>query len=181
MTTQSSSQLVSRRSTLAVLAGGGLGLAITAAGRSATAQDATSEMATHPVLGTWAVAFEPAKPAQHVVLITFHADGSMVWSHPFGGIGIGVWTATGDRAVDSMTRFQNIADTAGAYVPGTVTTWSSFTVEDDDTLSERAVVEVRDAQGAVVATFPHEAVSPFTRLTLEPAPPLDALEATPAS
>ncbi len=149
--------------------------------RATVAQDTAPETATHPVVGTWSTEFEPAKPARLFLLVTFHADGSTVWSHPFGGIGIGVWTATGDRTVDTMVRFQNIADTPGDYVPGTVTTWSSFTVEGDDGLTERAVVEVRASDGTVVATFPHEPANPFTRLTVEPPPSLDMPEATPAS
>ena len=177
MTTQHPLKSVSRRSTLAALAGGSLGVAITAMSRSAAAQDT----ATHPVIGTWSVEFEPAKPARVVLLVTFHADGSMVWSHPLGGIGIGVWTATGDRTVDSMVQFQNIAGTPGVYVPGTVTSWSSFTVEDDDRLTERAVVEVRTSDGSVGARFPHEPAHPFTRLTVGPPPPLGTPEATPAS
>ena len=84
-------------------------------------------MAAHPIVGTWSVEFEPAKPARLLLLATFHADGSTVWSHPFGGIGIGVWTATDDRTVECMVRFQNIADVPGEYVPGTVTSWSTFT------------------------------------------------------
>jgi hypothetical protein len=154
---------------------------MTAVDRSASAQDGTPDLANHPVIGTWAVEFEPAQPAHLSVLITFHADGSMVWSHPFGGIGIGVWTATGERTVDSMSRHQNISGTPGEYTPGTVTSWSTFTVEEDDSLSERGVVEVRTTDGTVVAVFPHEPTNRFMRLTIEPPPPLDAPDATPTS
>jgi hypothetical protein len=154
---------------------------MTVVDRTAAAQDTTPEMATHPVIGTWSVEFEPAQPARVLVLITFHADGSMVWSHPFGGVGIGVWTATSERAVDSMTKHQNIASTPGDYIPGTVTAWSTFTVEDDDSLSERGVVEVQTSDGTVVARFPHEPSNRFMRLTVLPPPSLDPPEATPAS
>jgi hypothetical protein len=145
------------------------------------AQDATPDVAGHPVIGTWSVEFEPAQPARVLVVITFHADGSMVWSHPFGGIGIGVWTATGAQTVDSMTKHQNISGTLGELTPGTVTSWSTFTVEEDDTLSERGVVEVQTSDGTVVATFPHEPGNRFMRLTVEPPPTLDPPEATPTS
>jgi hypothetical protein len=145
------------------------------------AQDATPDVAGHPIIGTWSVEFAPAQPAHVLLLFTFHADGSMVWSHPLGGIGIGVWTATGERTVDSMTKFQNIADTLGDFLPGTVTSWSSFTVEEDDSLSERAVVEVQTSDGTVVAVFPHEPTNRFMRLTVEPPPPLDLPAATPTS
>jgi len=177
MSSNASKQQFNRRSTVAALTGASLGMAL-AATRPAGAQE--TDLANHPVIGTWAVEFEPAKPSHLFLLITFHAEGSMIWSHPFGGIGIGVWKAADDRSVDTMVRFQNIADSAGAFVPGTVTSWSKFTVEDDDTLSERAVVEIRSSDGTVVAIFPHEPEQPFTRLSVEPPPPLDAPEATPA-
>jgi hypothetical protein len=166
---------------LAGIAGGGLGVAMTVVDRPASAQDTTPEVAKHPVIGTWWTEFEPAQPAHVSVLITFHADGSMVWSHPFGGIGIGVWTATGERTVDSMTKHQNISGTPGEFTPGTVTSWSSFTVEEDDSLSERGVVQVQTIDGTVVAVFPHEPGNRFTRLTVEPPPPLDPPAATPTS
>lgn len=172
---------VTRRSILAGLAGGGLGVAVTTLNGTVAAQDATPEMAGHPVIGTWSVEFEPAQPAHVSVLIIFHGDGSMVWSHPFGGIGIGVWTVTGERTVDSMTKHQNISSTPGEYVPGTVTSWSSFTVEEDDSLSERGMVEVQTTDGTVVAVFPHEPTNRFMRMTVEPPPSLDLPEATPTS
>ena len=172
---------VTRRGMLAGLAGGGLGAAMIAVNRSAAAQDMAPEVAAHPVVGTWSVEFAPAQPAHVLLLITFHADGSMVWSHPLGGVGIGIWSATGDRAVDSMTRFQNIADTLGDFIPGTVTSWSSFTVEEDDSLSEHAVVEVQTSDGTIVARFPHDPENRFIRLTVEPPPTLDIPEATPTS
>lgn len=181
MTGSGSFSAVSRRSMLAGLAGGGLGAAMTTLNGTVAAQDATPDVAGHPVVGTWWVEFAPAQPARVSVLITFHADGSMVWSHPLGGIGIGVWTATGERTVDSMTKHQNIADTPGDFIPGTVTAWSSFTVEEDDSLSERGVVEVQTSDGTVVARFPHEPENRFMRLTVEPPPTLDMPEATPAS
>ncbi|MGD9711639.1 MAG: hypothetical protein AB7V46_06170 [Thermomicrobiales bacterium] len=149
--------------------------------RGAAAQDATPDAAGHPIIGTWSVEFQPAQPARLSVLISFHADGSMVWSHPFGGIGIGVWIATGERTVDSMTKHQNISATPGEFIPGTVTSWSTFTVEEDDSLTERGVVEVQTTDGTVVAVFPHEPDNRFMRLTVEPRPTLDLPEATPTS
>ncbi len=181
MTGSDTLRAVSRRSMLAGLAGGGLGVAMTTLHRTSAAQDATPDVAGHPIIGTWSVEFAPAQPALVSLLITFHADGSTVWSHPLGGIGIGVWTATGERTVDSMAKFQNIANTVGDFIPGTVTSWSSFTVEEDDTLSERGVVEVQASDGTVATRFPHEPENRFMRLTVQPPPSLATPEATPAS
>jgi len=179
MPAQPTNRSLSRRTALAGLGATGLALA---ADRAAVAQDTAPETTMHPIVGTWSVEFEPAQPAQLFVIVTFHADGSSVWSHPFGGIGIGVWTAADDRTVDSMNRYQNIADTPGEYVPGTVTAWSSFTLDEtNEVLTERAVVEVRASDGTVLARFPYEPANPYTRMTVEPAPPLETPEATPAN
>src|SRR5262249_15962415 len=52
MTHHASDRSVSRRIALAGLGAGGLGVALSAATRPAGAQDATAEMANHPLVGT---------------------------------------------------------------------------------------------------------------------------------
>ena len=56
------------------------------------------------------------------------------------------------EAIDRMPNVKLlIIDPIGDFIPGTVTAWSSFTVEEDDTLSERGVVEVQTSDGTVAA------------------------------
>ncbi len=54
MTTSNTSQSVSRRTALAGLGAGGLGVALAATVRHASAQDTTpASLAGHPLVGTW--------------------------------------------------------------------------------------------------------------------------------
>jgi hypothetical protein len=62
VSTSHSNDTVSRRAALAGLGAGGLGLALAASGRSAAAQDAAAEMASHPIVGAWN-AMTPGGPA----------------------------------------------------------------------------------------------------------------------
>src|SRR4051812_36801819 len=67
MTTANSTQSVSRRTALAGLGAGGLGVALTAATRhTAAAQDADA-LANHPIVGVWNV-MTPGGPAPGVFL-----------------------------------------------------------------------------------------------------------------
>ena len=123
MTTPPTDAAVSRRSALAGLAAGGLGLALAA--RPVAAQDATPEpLAGHPLVGTWlAITAFGASPE------TFAADGSVVAGPPsiepgergvtYFGPGIGVWESTGPRS-GRFTFVQALADATGAYA-GTLT------------------------------------------------------------
>lgn len=62
MTTSNASQSVTRRTALAGLGAGGLGVAIAASVRGVAAQDATAEMATHPIVGLWQLDPGPNPP-----------------------------------------------------------------------------------------------------------------------
>src|SRR6186713_2769586 len=121
MTTSNTGHAVSRRSALAGLGVGSLGLALGATARGVAAQDATSEMASHPIVGTWYFDFDPANPGTLFVYSIFHADGTRTDLHPFAGPGIGSWVATDERAGESILKYQNIAAEPGVYVPGTGT------------------------------------------------------------
>ena len=77
MTTHRPDSIVSRRAALAGLGAGGIGLALAAAPRPVAAQDATAEMAAHPVVGLWQFdgALDPAQGPSPGFEI-FHADGT---------------------------------------------------------------------------------------------------------
>jgi hypothetical protein len=176
-----SSRSVSRRAAVAGLAGGGFALAASRLGVSA--QDASpAAMASHPIVGTWYFDFDPANPGTLFVYTIFHADGTRSDVHPFAGTGIGAWRATGDRTGMAINKYQNIATTPGDFVPGTVTVWSTFTVDEGgDSSTGEAVVELRAIDGTVVALFPFTAGEPSHRLTVEPAPPVETPMTPPAA
>ena len=82
MTTSNTGPCTSRRTALAGLGAGGLGLALAVAGQSAVAQDAASEMATHPIVGVWMVT-TPAGLAPGV----FSPEGTVVIIIPVTQLG----------------------------------------------------------------------------------------------
>ena len=178
MTTHRTGTTVSRRTALAGLGAGGLGLALAPTVRSAVAQDATpSAMATHSIIGAWYFDFDPANPGTLFVYTSFHADGTRSDVHPFAGAGIGAWTATGERTGESINKYQNIATAPRDVVPGTVTVCGSFTVDEDgNSFTGEGVVELRGIDGTIVALFPF-AGEPSYRLTVEPPPRLQTPEA----
>lgn len=98
MTNHRTEPNVSRRTALAGLAAGGLGLTAVGAARQASAQDATPGAAGgHALVGTWLFTF-PHDP-EHPALDTFGADGTLVQSGP-GGEGAGAWRATGPAVAE---------------------------------------------------------------------------------
>jgi hypothetical protein len=118
---------VSRRTALAGLGAGGLGLALATTTRHALAQDAAAEMANHPLVGTW---LSGASAAQ-LTVSHFGADGNltqngfltgtspdnrmMMQSSPFAG----VWEPDGDRGIH-ITFTALTFDATGA-VTGSIT------------------------------------------------------------
>ncbi len=158
MTTSRTTAAVSRRTALAGLGAGGLGLALAASARPAAAQDAASEaMASHPIVGVWNVA-GPGGPD----IAVFSADGTNMHALPTASAGpqgvqfvsalIGTWEPIGPRTVH-FTAVQQISDANGAFV-GTVTIDGHPTVsEDGQTLRDDApesTMTIRDAAGTVV-------------------------------
>ena len=77
MSTNDPQHPLSRRTALAGLSAAGLGLALTATGRGASAQEETGDLAGHPLTGTWA-ALTPGG----VVPQIHGADGSIITAFP---------------------------------------------------------------------------------------------------
>jgi len=104
---------ITRRTAIAGLGAGGLGLTLAAAARPASAQDATPvPMAGHPLVGTWIVDPEPDNPANVPSLVTFSSDGIVI--DPVAGFA-GSWAATGPRtAVFTLSGIPG--DGSGSYI-----------------------------------------------------------------
>ena len=149
---------VSRRTALAGLGAGGLGLALGTSVRPASAQDAT---ASHPIVGVWNV-LNPGSPS----VANFQADGSVTFGQPpsyvdpalgvvFQGSSIGTWEPTGARSIHG-TWVTWLSDSNGAFL-GTYTVDGYPEVsEDGRSLTDdqsRTMITIRDAAGAVVQEF----------------------------
>jgi hypothetical protein len=182
MTTHHADEPLSRRAAVAGLGAAGIGMALAAVSGSAAAQEASPvPLADHPIIGTWVFDFDPANPGTLVAFASFHADGTRTDLHPFAGPGVGVWSATSARTGRTVSKFQNIAAEPGAFTPGIVTRWESFTVDESgDRFTFVMITELRASDGTVVGRFPF-AGEPAQRLIVEPAPALEAPEATPAT
>ena len=165
---------ISRRTALAGLGTGGLGLAIASSPRQASAQDATPfPIAGHPFVGTWIVDRNPDDPTEIPTYNVITADGGVI--DPTVG-GAGVWEATGPDTAN-FTLTGTIAELGGYFLVrgslvvdaggGTATASYSSTIlaADGTTLDEltlaqgtahyvRIRIEPQDAVGQPLAGFP---------------------------
>ncbi len=129
MTTSDTGHAVSRRSALAGLGAGGLGLALAA--RGATAQDATpTSLAGHLFVGTWIVDRNPDDPTEIPTYNVVTSDGTII--DPTVG-GVGVWETTGPTS-------------ANFTLTGTITELSAYFLV-------RASVTVDEGGGSATATY----------------------------
>jgi hypothetical protein len=159
MTPSTSRSPVSRRTALAGISGGGLGL-VALATSHASAQDASVDIATHPIVGAWLAGRAPndigvtlwsadgtmtnnTGPA-----IGTGADGALVYSDPT----IGSWVPVSDRGIHFIFTHR-MYDPAGKLVGyGTV---EGYPVVSDDGASfwddgTQVTVTIRDANAAVL-------------------------------
>ena len=171
MTTPPTDASISRRTALAGLGAGGLALA--ASTRPAAAQDA---MTSHPIVGLWTHVSGPETPPGLRAFTAIHGDGTLTSSHSFGGAGLGAWRATGERSVEWVVKYLNIAEAPGEFVEGTLTLFGTLTVDEaGTTVTEESTVDIRAADGAAVASFPF--TTTFARVPVE-APPAAGTPAT---
>src|SRR5687767_6355105 len=157
MSTSTLSAPVSRRTALAGLSAGGLGVALAA--RHAAAQDATAEMANHPLVGVWLAGAN----VNELGLVHLAADGSSTFQGgsiatgpddalTFSGSAMGVWEPVSERGIHITFTWQN-RDPTGA-VTSTVTV-DGYPVANEDGMwfwddGTQAVVTVRNPTAAVI-------------------------------
>jgi len=169
--TTNTSRSISRRATLAGLGAGGLGLALTARGAGAAAQEDAGDLSGHPLAGVWLALVNPPSPTapQFPAPSVFAPDGSvlLIWPPVQAGQSgvefvsnyVGTWEAHDERT-GHFTAVQVIAD-ANGVVTGSVTVdghpmvaADSQTFIDDGSLN---TVTIRDAAGTVVLVVPDAA------------------------
>ncbi len=162
MTTNRRDTSLSRRTALAGLGAGSLGLALAATARPAAAQDAAAEMASHPLVGTWLAGRAP----NDITVAHWGPDGNMTTNLPTVGVGpdgaiiysdssMGSWVPVSDRGIHFI--FTNRTYDATGALTG------YFTVEGHPVASEdgmsfwddaiEATVTLRDPNGVVVQSF----------------------------
>ncbi len=154
--------IVSRRTAIVGLGASGIGLALTATDRPSGAQDATVDMATHPIVGTWLSGTGP----DGLSMVHWDADGSVDLqsgvapitgadgSISYDDIPMGVWEPIDDRAIH-ITFSWGTRDATGA-ITGT-TTVDGYPVVSEDGVSffddgTQVVVTLRNPQGEVIDT-----------------------------
>jgi hypothetical protein len=168
---------MTRRTAIAGLGAGGLGLAAAAAARPAGAQ----ESAAQPFVGLWTQQKSADLPPGFINFTTIHADGTISSIHSFAGAGVGAWQSTGERTANWTIKFLNLAGEPGGYVSGIVTARSALTLAaDGNSIAEDAVIELIGSDGANVGTFPFSTT--HVRVSVEPPPDLGTPAAgTPSS
>ena len=177
---------ISRRSALAGLGAGGLGVALAATARQTSAQGVKPDaLARHPLTGTWLAMANPPLPDDPQVAAPslFGADGSVLLMFPLTQAGpqgvqfnspyVGTWEADGDRR-GHFTAVQVLSDANGTFL-GTVTVdgypvvsedWQTF-IDD----GSKVMVTIRDPAGAVVQQFPGFGRRSITAIRMGPGSP----------
>ena len=158
-----SSPRLSRRTAM-----GGVGVAALSLGQvpRVAAQDATpTGVPTHPIVGAWRVIPDP--PGPPLLLILYHADGTVLFSPPsaspappeashavtYETPAYGVWESTGEHSV-ALSAALIDTDEAGTFL-GTLNFHGTVQIDEtEEAYTYAGVVESADPSGSVVATFP---------------------------
>jgi hypothetical protein len=159
---------LSRRTALAGLGAGGIGMALATRGHMAAAQDTATDLASHPLTGTWLAMANPALPEnpQFPAPSLFSADGSVLLMFPVTDVGpqgvvsqsaaVGVWEAY-DEHRGHFTATQLLSGMDGTFL-GSVTIDGFPLVSDDGQTfiddGSLVTVTIRDAAGAVLQVVP---------------------------
>jgi hypothetical protein len=169
MNTPRIDRALSRRSALAGLGAGGLGLALAAGGRSAAAQEAATEMANHPIVGAWN-ATTPGGPApgiffpNGIALMTPQATQAGPNGVTFVTGQIGVWEPVDARGAH-FTGVQIHSDAEGTYVGSVTIDGYPVVSEDGRSLLDdqsRGTITIRDATGAILQEIATAGAPPVT-------------------
>lgn len=159
---------ISRRSTIAALAGGGLAAAMFAGSQAAEAQGAPVDYSNHPLCGIWMGLANPPllEDPQVYGPAVFAADGFVLLMFPITQVGpngvqfntpyVGTWEPY-DEQIGHFTAVQLLSDAAGVQL-GSVTVDGHPLVSNDGQSfiddGSLVTVTIRDAAGATVAVVP---------------------------
>lgn len=181
LSTPTEKPALTRRTALAGLGAGGLGL--TLATRGTAAQDAPVDLSGHPMAGMWLVTV-PGVPAPSETA-NMSADGTVVQFGQVVGVGpdgalqftspgSGVWEPDGDRGLH-FTVVRSLTDATGVFVGTTTVDGYPVASEDGLTFSDdgsRVRVTIRDAAGAVTAVLGEDgSLPPVSGVRMAPGNP----------
>jgi hypothetical protein len=185
MTTSQATDALSRRTALAGLAAGGLGLALATTSIGASAQGDATDLASHPLAGTWLAMANPPLPESPQIAAPslFGADGSVLLMFPLTQVGpqgvvfnsayVGTWEADGERR-GHFTAVQVTSDASGAFTGTTTVDGYPLVSEDGQTFIDdgsKVMVTIRDPAGAIVQQFPGAGSRPVTGMRMGPSKP----------
>ena len=145
----------------------GLLMATTMATPGVVAQDGSTSMAGHPMVGTWLITDPTGVEPPELFVAT--ADGIAI-SGSVEGTGYGSWAATGDRSADATIRFPWLDPEAGFL--GIATMRASVEVSEDGqtfagTYTAELPAALAEAMGVPVGELGPGDVS-GTRVVVEP-------------
>jgi hypothetical protein len=182
-----STTYVTRRTALAGLGAGGLGLVLAA--HNATAQDATDAMAKHPMVGVWNV-MTPGGPAPGVflpngtALVTPQVTQAGPNGVTFCTSQLGVWEPVSERGAH-FTGIQIHSDADGNFVQSVTIDGFPVVSEDGQSLLDdqsQGTITIRDATGSIVQEMPTAGAPPVTGIRMAVgAPGFAEPSATPTS
>lgn len=181
MAMQSSSSSISRRTALAGLGAGALGVSLAAA-HHVSAQDATpGAMAAHPIVGTWIIDRDVTTATEAPSIVVVTADGGVI--DPSQGVA-GAWKATGERTIawtlvgtlpanegTIVVRSTGEVDETGMSQTGTYTVTivapdgSVMTTISGDSIGVRLPIEPVEAGGTPLPGIPTWSPVPATDAT----------------
>lgn len=180
MTSSPTAAAVSRRTALAGLGAAGVGLALTTRGAAAE-----TDLANHPLTGTWLAMANPPLPDDPQVAVPslFAADGSVLLMFPltqvgpqgvvYNAAGVGVWEADGERR-GHFTAVQVLSDANGTFL-GTITIDGYPEVNEDEQTfvddGSKAMVTIRDAAATIVQQVTGVFDRPVTATRMGPGSP----------
>ena len=174
----------SRRSIVAALGAGSLGLALSPTGTSARNANAAQEasLAEHPLVGVWLVmvALPSAPDAPVAVTSIYTADGIVAHAFPATDTGpqgvthksaaIGTWEQVDERT-GHFTTVQVLSTADGAF-SGTITLAGYPQVSDDGQTfhdeNPEGLVVIRDATNAILSEIPGGSAQPVRGYRMAP-------------
>jgi hypothetical protein len=185
MTISTTIETISRRTALTGLAAGGLGLALATTCVGASAQAAATDLANHPLAGTWLAMANPPLPEDPQIAVPsyYGADGSVLLMFPlsalgpqgvvFGAAGVGTWEADGEQR-GHFTAVRVMSDANGTFTGTTTIDGYPEVSQDGQTFIDdgsKAIITIRDPAGAIVQQFPGAGARPVTAMRMGPSIP----------
>lgn len=137
---------LSRRSAIAGLGAGGLGLAFSS--RSVAAATPGLTTAGHPLVGTWFLTTSSANPTDADDLFILHADGTYIEANADGSVRLGVWEPT-SATTATLTITAYSRDASGASAGGITLRLTITLNPDGNSYTAEGTIELTASDGSL--------------------------------